>query len=441
MPLSPPVLSEFDPVSTSEGSIDPLSLSRIYDHLADRMLPALTVRMSRIRFITAIAVGAVVCAKWEEEDLASDGLTPPWLVFEWFVVESFVRARADLRPGDGPLRLAGRNKVENAVRAHRPVSASTYLKTPTVFGFTGIFRRLVERSCVVNEGLGLDDAGYELVRAWEEDQGLDGFIEGRSGDGARLRDALRRAVTQGMEKGRTVDQGAEFWSEVATRLDPGRIGRAEQKQIDAILRGSPGDEALGFAREVIRAVEQQGGRISYQDEVGFLRALAPDASPGLAQVLKAIDAYEGLCRPITDAFDLVRHLSTGSGGAAVGPADFAEHRDARAYAKAVRAAVERLRSSVTLHLWEPEVQAMIDRYQEVSSAEELFRAVLAHHEAAQQDKPPDGKRPWLERSRGDRFLVRTAYQVPEAPGIRKTYAHEYRVPTLSLFLRDLGRLR
>src|SRR5512133_3976168 len=141
MPLSPPVLSEFDPVAASEGGVDPLSLARVYEHLADRMLPALTVRMSRIRFVTAIAVGAQVCASadFEEDELAKDGVTPPWLVFEWFVVEAFVRARDQLRQTGGPLRIAGRTKVETALRARRPVSASAYLKTPTVFGFTGIF--------------------------------------------------------------------------------------------------------------------------------------------------------------------------------------------------------------------------------------------------------------------------------------------------------------
>jgi hypothetical protein len=38
-----------DPIEGGEGSVDPLSLSRTYERLADRILPAVTVRMSRIR--------------------------------------------------------------------------------------------------------------------------------------------------------------------------------------------------------------------------------------------------------------------------------------------------------------------------------------------------------------------------------------------------------
>ena len=35
--------------------------------LADRILPALTVRMARIRFLTAIAVGSRVCADYDDD--------------------------------------------------------------------------------------------------------------------------------------------------------------------------------------------------------------------------------------------------------------------------------------------------------------------------------------------------------------------------------------
>src|SRR5258706_8227897 len=99
--LLPPLLSTFDPVLESEGSIDPLSLSPIYDRLADRILPALTVRMRRIRFVTAMCVAARVCADdYEDDDVAKDEVTPPWLVFEWFVVEALVRKKEELDDAD-----------------------------------------------------------------------------------------------------------------------------------------------------------------------------------------------------------------------------------------------------------------------------------------------------------------------------------------------------
>lgn len=91
MSLEPPVLSLLDPIEGNEGSVDPLSLSRTYERLADRILPAVTVRMSRIRFVTAMCLGALVCESFDDEAVASDGVTPPWLVYGWFAVEAFAR--------------------------------------------------------------------------------------------------------------------------------------------------------------------------------------------------------------------------------------------------------------------------------------------------------------------------------------------------------------
>ena len=56
-----PFLTLPDPVTTGEGALDPLGLSTIGERLADQVLPGLRARMSRPRFLTAIAVSAAVC--------------------------------------------------------------------------------------------------------------------------------------------------------------------------------------------------------------------------------------------------------------------------------------------------------------------------------------------------------------------------------------------
>ena len=77
--LRAPFSSEFDPSEEAEGSIDPLGLAPAYERLADRLLPAVTVRMGRPRFVTAMALGACVCGDWDTDavslDVASAGLT------------------------------------------------------------------------------------------------------------------------------------------------------------------------------------------------------------------------------------------------------------------------------------------------------------------------------------------------------------------------------
>ncbi len=62
-----PFLTAYDPPGTSEGTLDPLGLYQIADQLAVKLVPAVRERMQRIRFLTAIAVGAIVT-----EDLGDD---------------------------------------------------------------------------------------------------------------------------------------------------------------------------------------------------------------------------------------------------------------------------------------------------------------------------------------------------------------------------------
>jgi hypothetical protein len=90
---------------------------------------------------------------------------------------------------------------------------------------------------------------------------------------------------------------------------------------------------------------------------------------------------------------------------------------------------------------EPGVQAMVERYAGLGTAEQILEACIDHHEAAQRNKPPDGKRPWTERARGNAILARPQYRTRQEPAGDDQFVHEYRLPTLSRFLRDLRRGR
>src|SRR6266478_2301695 len=108
-----------DPETQGEGSIDPLGLAALADHLADWMLPGMTARMWRPRFLTAIAVTSLVVESLAEE-LAKDGVTPPWLIFEWHYVEA-VAALAE-RDGNGLRRIPGIDKARRALRDQVPLN-------------------------------------------------------------------------------------------------------------------------------------------------------------------------------------------------------------------------------------------------------------------------------------------------------------------------------
>lgn len=436
--LKPPFSSEFDPSEEGEGSIDPLGLQPGYERLADRLLPAITVRMGNPRLVTAMALGARVCEDWDTDAVASDGITPPWLVWEWFVVEAFVRAEDSQREVSG---VPGTRKVRRALRTKRPVGATSYLKTPTAFGFTGVFRRLAVGIGILTDDGHLDDRGYELLAAWAKDQALAGIIDASTGDGHAFRERLRHAVGQGMEKGHTTWQSRDFWRELAQRLDPLAPGSNERKFLldQILLRAGQVDMVVRLKDALIA----EGGVGERQEEAPFLRKLSASAPADFKELLTAIDAYEAFGRAITDAFDGLRHCASINGGAAVGPQDFSATPAAKRSLAALAPSLARIREHPKLLEWEHDRYGLlqaIELFETVHSSAELFDAVLNHHEHVQDNKPPNGKRTWFERSLPGKIVLRPGYVLPEASDGEGSYVHEYRIPTFSRFLGHLGAL-
>jgi hypothetical protein len=432
--LRAPLLSEYDPLIEGEGSIDPLGLQPIYERLADRLLPAVTVRMGRPRFVTAIAVGAWVCQEWHSDTVAADKVTPPWLVYEWFVVEAFVRSEKVL--GEGR-RIPGVLKAQRAWRDGRPISASSYLKTPTVFGFTGIFRRLARHLRVITEEGRLDDAGYELLAAWSAEQGLAGFVDGADSAGAQFRKSLGRAVAQGLELGHTRRQSQDFCDLIARSLDPAKVGRRERKVLLRLLEDRAGPPEMPETMpHLIGALRKRGSTLEFSQEAAFLTSVEKIASATLRELLSAISAYEVFGRVITDAFKALRHAAAQAGGACIGREDFARLVSTDC-ATRLATAIARIRRHDRLVQWEPSLEATLTRFDHAKTRDQLYDVLLDHHRCVQDDK---GKRTWFQPGRGDRIFVRPDYVLTDPPPKGIAHVHEYRMPTFSRFLDDLGAL-
>src|SRR5690606_398340 len=90
-----PFLSDKDPVASSEGTLDPLRLYQIADALGVKLIPGIRERMRHPRFLTLTAVSLAVCSDFDDDVLAKDGVSEPWQVFEWYVVEGLVRCIKD----------------------------------------------------------------------------------------------------------------------------------------------------------------------------------------------------------------------------------------------------------------------------------------------------------------------------------------------------------
>lgn len=437
--LRAPFSSEFDPSEESEGSTDPLGLLPGYERLADRLLPAVTVRMGHPRFVTAIAIGARLLEDWDEDAVAADGITPPWLVWEWFVVEAFVRTE---NSPSGTSGVPGIQKVRRALRSQRPVCATAYLKTPNAFGFTGVFRRLARGIEIITDDGTLDEGGYELISAWARDQGLEGFLDGSGGAGHAFRERLRRAVAQGMDKGHSTQQSGEFWRELASRLNPKTPGRREKTVLTERILSRAGD--MDMIAHIKEALVAQGGVSGRSHEAPFLRKLSRKAPPALQELLTAVDAYETFGRVITDAFDGLRYCASSNGGLPVDAKIFSATKTAKSALELLAPSLARVRSHPTLLEWESKEKGIaqaVDRFEEVRTTNDLFEAILHHHDQVQREKPPHGKRTWFERGPHGRVALRAGYTLHEPPTGRGGYVHEYRIPTFSGFLSDLGVLQ
>ncbi len=421
-------LSEADPDLLREGSLDPLGLATLADRLAEEIAPSVTARMTRIRFVTAMAVGAVVTERLDDVP-PGDGTTTAQLAYEWHVVEALARDRT--LPPAATLGVPGIAKTRSVLGRGGHLDAGAYLKAPKVFGFHGVFKRLACAFAVVDDELRLDRGAAELVWAWEREQALPGYIDRRpAGSGGRLARNLEAAVREALVAGHiTQPSGSHLWSKLARSLRPDSAGPAER----SLLWGWLVDPEVPLRSELVvllEGLDEESG-----SEAGALRALCASASRELRIRLDAIDAFERHSEVLQAAFDALRWVSTSQGMAAVSLSAASGNRVVAEAAGTIAAAfAEAMEKLEPLDL-AGEFVAELGRFAGIARPVDLVEALLDHHEHVQHDKPP-GKRPWLERdARG--FMVRPAYRVEDEPAISGRYLHPFRVGAIQQFIRDL----
>jgi hypothetical protein len=147
---------------------------------------------------------------------------------------------------------------------------------------------------------------------------------------------------------------------------------------------------------------------------------------------------------ITDAFDGLRYCASGNGGLPVDAKIFSATKTAKSALELLAPSLARVRCHPTLLEWESQEKGIaqaVDRFEEVRTTTELFEAILHHHDQVQREKPPHGKRAWFERGPHGRVALRAGYTLSEPPTGKGGYVHEYRIPTFSGFLSDLGVLQ
>jgi hypothetical protein len=320
-----------------------------------------------------------------------------------------------------------------------PLNADRYLKTPKVFGFNGVYKILARHLDIVDDELRLGENGYRLLKTWVAEQDVPEFLEPEreGGEAAkalqRFRDAVRDALAAGQTERRGTWPGGEFF---ALHLLPGRVGRTEA----ALLWDLLVDPTGGPRREVFQQLRKPETRRILEerrDERVLIKHLHKQVSPELRVRLDAIEGYEGVCRPLQEAWDHLRRLSTSARPGVVRPTDFLTHPRLQALAADLPGALARARERLAESPVSRQFDGLAGAFDEVQDGAGLFRALWARHIEVQRSKPPEGKRRWLEETAEGGLIARPPFRLDEEVPPREWFVHPYRLIAVASFLDDL----
>lgn len=423
-----PFLTSYDPAGSSEGTLDPLGLYQIADQLATRLVPAVRERMQRIRFLTAMAIGGLVT---EGLDAAPDQPEiRPFLVWEWLVVEAIVRTL-----GDDPdvWGVPGTLVTRRALTEYNYLDDRSYLKTPRIFGFHGVYKRLAIHLGLADVHLGPRTESERLVDAWAHDAGHGG-LSGCQPLLSKWRYAVDRSLKSNPPRTRPGWQGDD-WAELAEVVAPHRAKAREKRYLRDALHAAD-DRALGALPTIWRL--QEGFTEEDFAEEPLHERLAEQSS-GYATLLEAIRAYERFCRGLHDGFDLLR--AEAAAADATGFEVTSIGRDGN-FVTSLHD-LDRRYEDAQWRLGEVDLQiaALFDErfaaFAEPMSPELCAVAMCEHHEKVQKHKSADGKRPWFDRLGPNRIYMRHRYREPRRPIAPERFVHEYRGWPIRRFYRDL----
>lgn len=427
-----PKLTAYHTIENSQGTLDPLGLDSIAVRLADHLAPSLRERMKHPRYLTAMAVGAIICSEFGEDDLAADEVSAPWQVFEWYVASAFVKY---FEKGSIQLRgLPGSEKTTNAKKEGVPLSATRYLKTPTVFGFNGVYRTLAKGIDLISENHA-GEFGFQLVDVWEQEQDLNGFrVKEKGTKGNEFRAKLVDAVKLGMKDGAVAKNwGWEYYNTIAERLAPKSPGKKEAALLFKTLADHPTrGELINF---LISAEGQKA--INSESEKEFHTQLLKKAKETKANLL-AIQSYEKVSRLLYNAFyESMQWMGKNQNKSSISKLALLTHVQ-KAY-KELPDAFKKVDE-----LLEPfpkeaaDIQIKFQDIRDARSITEWLRLLFEYHSKIQNDKPPNGKASWvLEHSAGNYLLNNTQ---PLNQNLNDEYVHQYRTFTLRSFMIDLGKI-
>ena len=426
-----PFLTSYDPSGTSEGTLDPLGLYQIADQLAIQLVPAVRERMQRIRFLTAMAVGALVT-----EDLADDPRqrdASPYLVWEWLIVEALIRDMGDNPSVWGvPGTLVARRALGQGGYGY--LDARSYLKTPRIFGFHGVYKRLAIRLGLVDVHLGPGPNAEGLADAWARGLGLGGLDDAKPML-SRWKAAARRSLGEKPPRARP-GWDSKAWAELAGAFAPAG-SRAREKRCLRDLLHTADDRRLG-ALPTIWQLQAEFDDNEFREEL--LHNRLEKREPGYGTLLGAIRTYEAFARSLQDAFDVLKAEAARLDVQGYAVTSIARDLDFKRSVTGLHEQFEAAHHALgEVTITSASLQNLFGErfgaFAEPMEADTCAHALCAHHEAVQKAK--GDKRPWFDRIGDGRIYIRHAYREPRRDIQPGRYVHDYRGWPIRRFYFDL----
>jgi hypothetical protein len=425
--------TELDPESSDEGRLDPLGLATLSERLAGRLLPGLLERQKRPGFLGICCVGLSIMNEVKAKISPSDCPVDFWEAYEWTVVTGIIA-----RHGDNIQDLPANNKARTAKKNETALSPASYLKTPSVFGFHGVYKFLMKELQLENREY-LGENGFGLLNAWAKDRDLPGFIANQAGSGKSERKKLIDIVISSMAKGCLSESWRSgFWEFMAENFHHLKPGREEQKLITDLLRSNDS------RREVIDFYSSnftpEDSKALLRDEKIFYQRAKDHVSKNTKDRIDLVIKYETFARLITDAFNQTLEALTAEryGLSADQLSALKANKDAFAL---IPSAIHDFRAALGNIDDNADLAEQIDRFKAFEhslNALDFTNKLIRHHCENQRRKPPNGKAPWLRQTDSHKWLMAPGYYREETADRTSQFVHPYRLNTIALFAKDLN---
>ena len=432
--LQLPIVSAWDPIATSSGSIDPLGALRAYSAIAGFLLPGATTITTRTRYLSWICAGLRLLD--ENQDAPAGGQAGrarrarllPW---ERLLVLATGQYGIDAELGSDDLawsRLRGVSYVRRAIASG--VRSTDYPLLSNQSGVGGVGTYWV---ALVNGGL-VDDAPASLTargRALADE-----FLEQKD---FLPRDKLRRVLAGQLLTFKQADLAR--WGK-RVNLDLTRSPSGERKALTDALLEPPAHVRL--AKALGNSSQARSDGVAFPRLERRLLKLADPLSRQMSAVVLVARLFESVHAGLLDRFDRLRSTNLtgrpvpmGSAALACGDAgDLAERGQALTSVLGQGAELPAHVSSAVRQFL-----AAVKPALESSSGSELVVQLCRHHERVQSGKleaSRQPKQPWIvlkDRS----IVVAPRFAQETLPLTRKPteFTHPYRLESFGGMLDEI----